>query len=121
MFVVLTTTEYDEWVESLGPAEKAEMDRLVRLLKRTGPLMLRPLAATLKGSKHANMKEPRGQTNAAVLRAAYAFDPRRRAILLIGGAKQGVSQRRFHKRLIATADALYDKHLRNLKSGKKGR
>jgi hypothetical protein len=57
------------------------------------------------------MKELRAGTSHQRLRIAFTFDPQRKAILLVGGDKSGVGQRRFYKRLIAEADALYDAHL----------
>ena len=66
------------------------------------------------------MKELRADTRDQVLRIAFAFDPDRSAILLLGGNKSGVSQKRFYKQLIATADALFDEHLRKIAERKKG-
>jgi hypothetical protein len=86
----------------------------VELLKLLGPRLSRPHADTLNGSRHANMKELRADTKAEVLRIAFAFDPKRSAILLIGGNKKGVSKRLFYNRLISKADDLYDAHLKSL-------
>lgn len=47
------------------------------------------------------------------------FDPRRRAVLLVGGDKSGVSGKRFYKRLVMVADERYDVHLTRVKSQKK--
>ena len=49
-----------------------------------------------------------------VWRVAFAFDPLRQAILLVGGDKGGADQRRFYNRLINTADERYDGHLGTL-------
>lgn len=78
--------------------------------------MKRPGADTLAGSKHANMKELRFEAAGGVWRAAYAFDPDRKAILLVAGDKSGVSQKRFYKSLIARADQRFDEHLAVLHS-----
>jgi hypothetical protein len=67
----------------------------------------------------ANMKESRGKTAAAVLRVAFAFDPLKRAIVLVGGDKSGVNERRFYKQLIAKADALYADHLAKVEREKR--
>ena len=48
-------------------------------------------------------------------RLAFAFDPKRSAILLVAGDKSGVSEKRFYKKLIATADERFDAHLARLK------
>lgn len=69
----------------------------------------------LAGSKHANMKELRFTADDGVWRAAFAFDPKRRAIVLVAGDKSGVAQKRFYKGLIAKADARFAEHLETLK------
>lgn len=78
---------------------------------------------TLVGSKHANMKELRfrGRSGSEIWRAAFAFDPDRKAIILVAGDKQGTSPARFYKRLIAKADKRFDSHLKGLKGSGKGR
>jgi len=73
--------------------------------------MSRPRSDTLNGSKHANMKELRFDAHGGVWRVAYAFDPDRKAILLVAGNKSGVSQKRFYKALIKRADERFDEHL----------
>jgi len=71
-------------------------------------------------SSHANMKDLRFDAGNGVWRVAFAFDPKRKAILLIAGDKTGVSQKRFYRQLITTADARFDGHLASLeKMGKK--
>lgn len=100
-----------------------------RLLGEFGPNLGRPTVDGLKGSKHANMKELRFGWESGVWRIAFAFDPQRQAILLVGGDKGGADQRRFYKRLIAVADERFDGHLASLaatkgkerKNGKKTR
>jgi hypothetical protein len=119
MWSVTTTTTFDEWFAQLGARGKAEVIAKVNLLKVLGPQLKRPHADTLKGSKHSNLKELRADTRDEILRIAFAFDPNRSAILLIGGNKSGTSQSRFYKQLIAKADALYDAHLRTFE-GKRG-
>ena len=103
----------------LGEDSQAEVIAKVELLKVLGPKLARPHADTLKGSKHANMKELRADTSNSVMRVAFAFDPDRSAILLVAGDKSGVSQKRFYKQLIAKADQLFDAHLAPLKLRKK--
>ena len=85
------------------------------LLEREGPSLGRPHADTLSGSRHANMKELRFAAAGGVWRIAFAFDPDRQAILLVGGDKSGGSERRFYKSLIARADDRFDRHLGNRK------
>lgn len=92
-----------------------------RLLSDYGPQLGRPHADTLKGSKHTNMKELRFEAADGEWRAAFAFDPERRAIMLVAGDKAGGSQKRFYRQLIAKADLRFSEHLESLKSAKKGR
>ena len=111
-----------EWRVEFHPAFAAEFKRLnepvqdelaalAEVLKMAGPQLKRPRSDTLNGSKHANMKELRFDADDGVWRVAYAFDPKRRAILLTAGDKSGVSQKRFYKALVAKADARFDEHL----------
>jgi hypothetical protein len=118
MWAVATTDVFDEWFAELGETAQAEVIAKVDLLKLLGPQLGRPYADTLKGSQHANMKELRALTKGEVLRIAFAFDPERSAILLVGGNKSGVGQKWFYKQLIARADELYDAHLRAIKRRK---
>ncbi len=85
------------------------------LLEQFGPGLGRPRVDTLKGSTHANMKELRFDTDDGVWRVAFAFDPRRKAILLVCGDKSGGHERRFYQRLIRVADERFDQHLERLK------
>ncbi len=59
---------------------------------------------TLKGSKYSNMKELRFNANHGVWRVAFAYGPKRQAILLIAGNKAGVNEKKFYKDLIRKAD-----------------
>jgi hypothetical protein len=93
-----------------------------KLLADYGPHLGRPHADTLKGSKHANMKELRFEASDGEWRAAFAFDPRRKAIVLVAGDKSGGVQKRFYKQLITTADQRFSAHLERLKEAtKKGK
>lgn len=121
MWPVATTDELDEWFAGMDDSAKVEIIAKVELLKILGPRLGRPHADTLRGSRHANMKELRANTSDAVLRIAFAFDPDRSAILLCAGDKSGVNQKRFYKVLVDRADSLYDAHLARLKPRKPGR
>ncbi|MGV1954206.1 type II toxin-antitoxin system RelE/ParE family toxin [Agrobacterium sp. 22-214-1] len=94
---------------------------VTKLLSDYGPQLGRPYADTLKGSKHSNMKELRFEAAEGEWRAAFAFDPQRRAILLVAGDKSGGSQKLFYRRMIAKADFRFSEHLESLKTGKKGK
>ena len=119
MWNVTTTDEFDVWFAGLDEESQVEVIAKVELLKLFGPALARPHADTLKGSKYANLKELRADTSAQVLRIAFAFDPERSAILLVGGDKSGQSQKRFYRQLLAKAEALYETHLAKRKTKKK--
>ena len=68
---------------------------------------------------HANMKELRFSWSGQVWRVAFAFDPQRQAILLVGGDKGGANQRRFYESLLRVADERYDHHLGTLNQASK--
>ncbi len=86
-----------------------------KLLETFGSTLGRPRVDTLNGSRHANMKELRFQADNGVWRVAFAFDPQRKAVLLVAGNKSGVSARRFYRQLIEKADERLDTHLGRLK------
>jgi hypothetical protein len=110
-WTVAFAEEFEPEFDELSPdVQDAILARLV-LLEREGPSLSRPHADTLVGSRHANMKELRCKAAGGVWRIAFAFDPDRRAILLVGGNKSGVGEKRFYKRLIARADDRFDRHL----------
>lgn len=90
-----------------------------QLLECFGPTLGRPRVDTLKGSRHTNMKELRFNAADGVWRVAFAFDPRRRAVLLVAGDKAGVGESRFYQQLIARADTRFSAHLATLRSVRK--
>jgi hypothetical protein len=113
-----TVLYHDEFLPELEALAEPVQDALlamVEVLTASGPTLGRPHADTLAGSKHANMKELRFNAAGGVWRVAFAFDPIRRAMVLVAGDKAGVAQRRFYKALIARADARFDAHLESLK------
>jgi len=92
-----------------------EILALTRLLQQFGPKLGRPRADTLKDSRRANMKELRFDAADGVWRAAFAFDPKHRGILLVAGDKSGGRQKRFYRELIRKADQRFDEHLNRIK------
>jgi hypothetical protein len=80
---------------------QTEILALARLLQQFGPQLGRPRVDTLKGSRHTNMKELRFSAADGEWRVAFAFDPKRKAILLVAGDKSRVSERKFYRELIA--------------------
>ena len=108
-FDVLPTTVQDELLAQ------------AKLLEAFGPALGRPRMDTLKGSRYANMKELRFQADDGVWRVAFAFDPQRKAVLLVAGDKSGVNERRFYRQLIKRADARFGMHLDRLKDERRTR
>ena len=93
---------------------------VAKLLADYGPQLGRPHADSLKGSKYANMKELRFEAAAGEWRATFAFNFRRKAILLVAGNKSGGSQRRSYRQLVSKADQRFSTHLQKLKDMRKG-
>ncbi len=110
---------FDAEYEGLPEVVQNELLAHAWLLEEFGPQLGRPRVDTLNGSKHANMKELRFDADDGVWRVAFAFDPGRKAILLVCGDKSGGSEKRFYKQLIKKADDRFDGHLSWLR--KKGR
>jgi hypothetical protein len=107
--------EFDELHEDV----QTEILALSRLLQQFGPQLRRPHVDTLKGSRYSNLKELRFSAADGEWRVAFAFDPRRKAVLLIGGDKSGGSEKLFYKELIRQADERFTAHLARLKKGRK--
>jgi hypothetical protein len=114
------------WIVEFHPLFAAEFrefsltvqDKLLEeiiLLEEYGPQLGRPTVDTLNDSQHSNMKELRFDADHGAWRAAFAFDPERKAILLVAGDKSGGSQKRFYKQLLKKADARFRDHLQRLK------
>jgi len=114
MWEVEYTDEFGAWWDQLDADEQESIAASVELLRQLGPNLPRPHADTLKGSRHSNMKELRTQHEGRPLRTLFAFDPRRCAILLIGGDKAGDD--RFYDQMIPLADDLFDIHLDSLRN-----
>jgi hypothetical protein len=106
------TDTFGSWWDELSEDKQDRVASAVELLEHSGPALGRPLVDTLEGSRHPNMKEPR--PHGEHMRLLFAFDPRRMAILLMGGDKS----RRWsdwYAEAIPAADALYDEHLQILR------
>ena len=98
---------------------RTEILALSRFLQQFGPQLGRPRVDTLNGSRHPNMKELRFGAADGEWRVAFAFDSRRKAILLVAGDKSGVGEKRFYRDLIRKADERFDAHLARLKKKRK--
>ena len=115
------------WKAYFHPKFKAAFDKLSKAvqdellasltpLRTYGPELGRPEVDTLNGSAFANMKGLRFKAGGGIWRVAFAFDPKRAAILLVAGDKSGVSESKFYKRLIDKADKRYKEHLETIPS-----
>lgn len=107
------TDEFEEWWNDLSEDEQDSVAACVGLLEKKGAQLPFPYSSGIKGSKHSHMRELRVQHRGEPYRVLYAFDPRRMAMLLIGGCKTGDD--RWYEKFVPQADQLYDEHLEILK------
>jgi hypothetical protein len=101
--------EFEAWWNTLDEKEQIAVAVTVDLLEEMGPNLPFPYSSAIHGSKHGHMRELRSQCSGKPLRTLYAFDPRRVAILLIGGEKTGEDN--WYEIFVPLADKLYDEHL----------
>lgn len=106
------TNELGEWWKTLSISEQESVSASVELLMELGPALPFPQSSGIASSRHGHMRELRVQSGGKPLRVFYAFDPRRTAILLIGGDKTG--DNRFYDVFVPLADGLYDDYLKEL-------
>ena len=107
------TDEFGDWWSGLTDDEQDDLTACVTLLEQRDVRLPFPYSSGIKGSRHDHMRELRVQSGGRPIRVLYAFDPRRAAILLIGGDKTGDD--RFYERIVPQADRLYDEHLATLR------
>ncbi len=112
-WIVEYTDQFDEWWESLSEDEQDSVAATVGVLEERGPTLKYPISSGIESSRHSHMRELRMQHQGDPYRVLYAFDPRRSAILLIGGNKAG--NNRWYEEYVPQADDLYDEHLKELK------
>lgn len=111
-WLVKTTDRFDLWLGALNDHDRASVIAAMLVLQDQGPQLGRPTVDSVKGSRHSNMKELRMQSAGKPLRAFFAFDPERSAILLCAGDKTG--DKRFYRQMIPIADQEFDNHLQQL-------
>jgi len=104
--------EFERWWDGLSAAEQQSIDFTVSLLQEAGPTLRMPHSSGVVTSRHPHMRELRIQHEGRPYRVLYAFDPRRTALLLIGGDKTGND--RWYEDYVPVADAIYDRHLQGL-------
>ena len=107
------TDEFDRWWNSLSEGEQEDVAAKVIMLRRFGPALSRPHADVIAMSRYSNMKELRVQHQGRPYRVLFAFDPRRVALLLIGGDKTGND--RWYEEFVPLADKIYEQHLKEIK------
>ncbi len=106
------TDEFGAWWDGLMPAAQMSVWVHVTLLENSGPHLPYPFSSAVRRSRHRHMRELRIQHQGRPYRVLYAFDPRRVAVLLIGGDKTG--NKRWYQEFVPRADRLYDEHLAEL-------
>jgi hypothetical protein len=104
--------DFEPEMAELSEGVRIELLAHLRVLERFGPDLGRPSVDTLNGSRHVNMKELRFKRGQGAWRFAFAFDPKRRAIVLCGGNKSGQNQKRFYSELIRLADGRFEAYLK---------
>lgn len=110
---IQTTEVFDEWFLELNEAEQVDVLASIDVLEIKGPQLSRPYADTLNGSKKVkNLKELRIQHAGKPYRVFYAFDPKRNAVLLCGGRKDGSKDKQFYGQMIPIAEQEFLKHLK---------
>ncbi len=107
------TNEFEDWWSGLTEQQQDSLSHGVDLLMQFGPRLPFPYSSGIQGSRHGGMRELRTQSGGRPLRTLYVFDPKRTAILLIGGDKTGND--RFYEQYVATADRLYDQYLEEIR------
>jgi hypothetical protein len=107
------TDEWRDWFDRLDESAQDVVSVAVGLLERAGPMLPYPHSSNIIGSRHAHMRELRIQSGGRPFRCLYALDPRRTAILLLGGDKTG--SRRWYAEHVPRADRLYDEHIEALR------
>ena len=106
------TNEFEFWWKTLSESEQEDIVGVVTLLEERGTQLSFTFSSIIESSEYSNMRELRIQSQSNPIRVLYAFDPRRTAILLIGGNKRG--DKRWYKVHVPIADKLYEKHLEEL-------
>lgn len=117
MWDVEYTDQFDDWYQNLTEEDQDAVIARVELLESAGPGLGRPAVDNVHQSRHLNMKELRAER---AIRVLFAFDPRRAAILLIGGDKspddpRSANWNKWYDHYTPIADELYDTHLDELR------
>lgn len=118
MWEVEYTDQFEEWWDALDEDEQNDVAKVVTLLEEYGPNLPFPFSSSVSSSKYGHMRELRIQHKGLPYRTLYAFDPRRRAVLLLGGNKTGND--RWYEEFVPQADKIYEEHLTKLEREERG-
>lgn len=110
MWIIKTTDRFDEWYEAQDDTDRTNVLAAMMVLREYGPMLSRPYADTVKGSRYSNMKELRVQSKGEPIRAFFAFNSARTGILLCAGNKGG-DEKRFYEVMLPIADCEFKKYL----------
>lgn len=113
-WTVLFHADFEAEFRELPESIQDELLARLGTLGQFGPSLGRPSVDTLDGSSFPNMKELRFRLD-GLWRFAFAFDPQRHAIVLVGGNKEGKRQKAFYNELIRVADERFAAHAKTLK------
>jgi hypothetical protein len=114
---VVFTDEFGEWWNGLSESEQDSIDRVVRILVAYGAALRFPYSSRVESSAFAQMRELRVQHQGRPYRVLYGFDPRRQAVLLLGGDKTG--QDRWYEIYVPIADRIFNNYLNDMEKGEK--
>ncbi len=114
MVEVVATDEFVEWFDTLETGDQDAVDRYVTLLEREGPQLGFPYSSAIKGTRYA-IRELRVKSGGKPLRVLYAFDPKRDAVLILGGDKTG--HKRFYEEAIPIAERIWAEYLAEQAAG----
>lgn len=103
----------EEWLEALPDDQYADVMAAIKYLKENGPTAGRPFIDRIHHGKYHNLKELRPTDSAEHIRILFIFDPRRNAIMLLGGDKSG-NWKKWYKKNIPLAEDIYEDHLKTL-------
>lgn len=110
---VVRTPAFERWFRALDAERATSVTAALRRVARVGPVLGRPRADSIKGSHVHNLKELRVHRGVRIL---FAFDPNRRAVMLVGGDKTGMGNR-WYREAVPSAERRYADHLRSIGKG----
>lgn len=115
MVETVKTPEFGAWFDSLSGAHQDKVNFYVSLLVEKGLALGHPYSSDIKGSKIGGLRELKVKSHSHALRVFYAFDPARRAVVLIGGDKTGQDEGRFYDRMKRVCETLWQRYVPNKK------